>query len=1122
MTRYARLIAHYPYVIILSILCIAVACLVLCVTVVQLPNFQDPKAGFEPRRTDIANRIVAYNNLVDNRNGKVSLTPGREWEYQRQETIRYSTENQTKTRRSTRSGTRLTEQTERHDIVDRSAPHSKNPFFCDIQESYFSLFARIVFTSADGSNLFTASKLKQMCHIEDYHIRTHSTFATNCQTKINKQCCLSWSLGNYVAMLSDKRDCSSITEQDVKMTKDLLTSCAGHYYNTTLKSTCDTDKKSRHFCSGIPKKCIKFQSVYNILHHIADVNFVHPNKQNQEPFLTYAVTFLPVVGGVDSVELFKHIESWPKDFGDEVRVSGANFGIKDTLFNQHLIADSVWLLISGIVIFLLLWLYSLSIFVTIMTFFMMFWSLEMAYLLYIMVFDISFFPYMNLVAVIIILAIGADDVFIYVKVWEMAKSERNNGTFEKIVSDTLKNGSVSMFVTSLTTAAALYCNAFSSITSIKCFSIYAGTAVLCNFVLVVTWMPASIVIYEKWCNCEKLYNPELGPRKNVCYYICKLPQQTYHKISDWCRILFEKLLPFVIIRGKFIWLVALSVLGILGIVVIFFYPRLKLPSSEKFQVFSSDHLMERYDFGLSDQFWFERQQRKQEILPLRFVWGIEATDTGSNLDPTDKGDIVFDGSFDPTTPEAQIWLLNFCQDLRQMDFYQNVGGFEQTNCFFEFFSHFMQQPCSTDFYNQKPCCNYSTSIIKSPDLMQCIPVYIPSLMNSPSVIYNSFTPGPRFTNGRLSALIVEFYSNFHFTTSFPNMSSFYTSVDQFLDEKLKSAPSEIKNGWFISELEFFSVQKSLSDETPMTLGISLIIVTIVTFLTTLNFLISIFAIVSIAFVMFVTIASLTLLGWELNILESVVITVAVGLSIDFTLHIGVSFRNSPDLSKDMRIVSTTSKLGGVVTMAAITTFLAGALMMPSTILAYQKFGTFLMIVISTSWLYAVFFFQSLLCVLGPHGGFGQLHWPSFKFCSRSDKKHVDKTVYLTTESTSSYYPALSSFSEPSQDMEIQSNTHKASLFQHRRSRSRGHYVKAETRSDSPESDRSERKEGQVKFSGGSEIGETASEVRDDWTVSGADDSVFDEPRGLTINELEGRYLSVKPSPIEIHFAESLT
>lgn len=533
--------------------------------------------------------------------------------------------------------------------------------------------------------------------------------------------------------------------------------------------------------------------------------------------------------------------------------------------------------------------------------------------------------------------------------------------------------------------------------------------------------------------------------------------------------------------------------------------------------------MEKYDFGLSNHFWFERHQRNQEIMPLRFVWGIQAADTGSSLDPSDKGDIVMDESFDPTTPEAQVWMLNFCRDLRLTRFYKHIGGIEQTNCFHEFFSMFMQQPCSNEFGIRRPCCNYSTSVIKSEDMTQCAAVYIPSLINSGTVVYNSYSPGPRFIEGRFSALIVEFYSNFHFTTSFQEMSNFYAQVEQFLSEKLKSAPSEIRNGWFVSELEFYSLQKSLGEETPIALGISLIIVIVVTFLTTLNVLISIFAIVSIAFVMFVTIAALTLLGWELNILESVVITVAVGLSIDFTLHVGVSFRNSPDLSNEMRVVSTTSTLGGVITMAATTTFLAGALMMPSTVLAYQKFGTFLMIVISTSFVYALFFFQSLLCVMGPNGGFGQFHWPcpSVNICSRSEKKHVDKTVYLTTESTSSYYPASSSFSEPSQDMEIPSNTPKPSLFQHRRSRSRGHYIQARTRSDSPESDHTGRREGQVKFSEGNTVTKTVAEVKDDTETSRTDDSVFEEPKtpDSGICDTKG---SMKMIPIEIHFKESLT
>lgn len=92
-------------------------------------------------------------------------------------------------------------------------------------------------------------------------------------------------------------------------------------------------------------------------------------------------------------------------------------------------------------------------------------------------------------------------------------------------------------------------------------------------------------------------------------------------------------------------------------------------------------------------------------------------------------------------------------------------------------------------------------------------------------------------------------------------------------------------------------------------------------------------------------------------------------------------------------------MGSPVAMAAFTTMLAGALMMPSTVLAYRRFGTFLLLLVSLAWLYATFFFQSLLRTIGPHGGFGQFHWPASDCCTPSSREHVDKTVYALSEST---------------------------------------------------------------------------------------------------------------------------
>ncbi len=59
--------------------------------------------------------------------------------------------------------------------------------------------------------------------------------------------------------------------------------------------------------------------------------------------------------------------------------------------------------------------------------------------------------------------------------------------------------------------------------------------------------------------------------------------------------------------------------------------------------------------------------------------------------------------------------------------------------------------------------------------------------------------------------------------------------------------------------------------------------------------------------------------------------------------------------------------------------------MPSIILFYIQLGTFLMLVMAMSWLFATFFFQSVCYVAGPQGNFGQIPSP-FKLC-RTHSSH---------------------------------------------------------------------------------------------------------------------------------------
>lgn len=1034
MWCYARILAHYPYVVLIAVLVVSVTCLIVTVTIGDRPNFEEPMAGFEPRGTEISNRLTAYSNLLDD--PELSPVP------QDQDAIIQQLDNKLVYLDTAYQMSNATSPTYR---FKRARQKRRKPFFCDVPDGRW---VKVVYTSVQKDDLFTLSNIKAMCTLEEKYITSKPLYKRNCLRQAdNSKCCRTLSLGNYVSLLMKKPSCSNLTEDDVKSVKNIIQMCVGFYHNFSLGDSCDI----RHSPYGekfgckdkkIPSQCKDFNAVYNIMHFISDRSFQRTDRK-----LTYALSFLPVSFHRvrtsekldDAVNLYLDIESNLDRVGN-VALVGADFGIKDHLFHHYLAKDSKWITVSGVFIFFVIWIYTGSIFLTVMTFLSMFWSLELAYFLYVFVFEIKFFPYINLVTVLLVIAIGADDVFVYSKIWHLAKKERNNGTLEKLVSDTLRHASLSMFVTSLTTAGALFSNVVSPITSIKCFSIYAGTTILCNLVIMVTWTPAAIVAEEKWCNFCFFNSPRI-----------------YKKIHEYYRCFFEKLLPKFILYLRYLWIVLLSTLGIVGGILVFHNPKLRLPTSFHFQMFRDNHLMEMYDQQLRENFWFEKAVGDQNpLMPLTIVWGVENVDNGDKLNPYNKGTVQYDKNFNPSTQQAQIWLRHFCSSLREAGFYRKVTAFEVSNCYIEHFIHFMKMPCTKGEFI---CCRKSFPY-KENIFNACIKKYIPMAMNQELYFADKFSPGLKFRRGKISALVVQFSSNLTFTYKYEVVDAFFKGVNKWVHEKLNMAPDEMRNGWFTSELKFFSIQKSLVEGLPVAFGISVLVATAVTFFTCLNVLITLYAMLTISFTMLVIVASIVLLNWELNILESVIITVAVGLSIDYTLHYGVAYRLAPDLDRQNRAYCSFIRVGSVIFVAALSTFLAGIFMLPSVTLVYQKFGIFLVLVISISWIYSTLFFQSLLNVMGPQGGFGQFHWPSLECCSMSPQSHIDRTVYTMSESTMStsssgyhYHPSIDTNATEHDYLPDRSDSHPGTPYNRTRP---GRYCRPKSESVSPDN-HSERK-----------------------------------------------------------------
>eukprot|EP01013_Petalomonas_cantuscygni_P004608 TRINITY_DN14_c0_g1_i1.p1 TRINITY_DN14_c0_g1~~TRINITY_DN14_c0_g1_i1.p1 ORF type:complete len:1271 (+),score=328.06 TRINITY_DN14_c0_g1_i1:159-3971(+) len=113
----------------------------------------------------------------------------------------------------------------------------------------------------------------------------------------------------------------------------------------------------------------------------------------------------------------------------------------------------------------------------------------------------TIFPGLLQMAIFILLGIGADDIFVMLDAWVRSHSETSSNINESLaikISVVTARAARAMFVTSFTTFAAFVCTAASPIPSISAFGVYTSIAVVLNYLFVITWFPAIVVIWHKY------------------------------------------------------------------------------------------------------------------------------------------------------------------------------------------------------------------------------------------------------------------------------------------------------------------------------------------------------------------------------------------------------------------------------------------------------------------------------------------------------------------------------------------------------------------------------------------------------------------------------------------------
>ncbi|KAI4473838.1 hypothetical protein M0802_015925 [Mischocyttarus mexicanus] len=335
---FSRIVAHHPCIILMTVFLFSCTCLIAPRTIQSLPDFSDPQLGFEARGTVLAQRLTAWQNLVEATKPRGEFTNNPlEYNYYLGQLKRqtdsipqnYSWSSQGILRKKPKSmsrkkgkkyttNTNETEEDTNNDnnnkdewkelselrnrnefnIIEDDKSHNNldsENFFCNLPSSDY---ARVVIgsTKTEEKSLWTMEGVLAQCHI-DAALRANPHFTSLCQIqeehngiKSNK-CCRSWSPANYVALLSNRSSCLGVTENDLIRVEALLRRCAYYYYNMELTSDC----AENHNCQKhVRAECYLHNAVYHLLHYLLDVNFI-PTHVRINSFSKLYISLFPLL-----------------------------------------------------------------------------------------------------------------------------------------------------------------------------------------------------------------------------------------------------------------------------------------------------------------------------------------------------------------------------------------------------------------------------------------------------------------------------------------------------------------------------------------------------------------------------------------------------------------------------------------------------------------------------------------------------------------------------------------------------------------------------------------------------------------------------------------------------------
>jgi predicted RND superfamily exporter protein len=350
---------------------------------------------------------------------------------------------------------------------------------------------------------------------------------------------------------------------------------------------------------------------------------------------------------------------------------------------------------------------------------------------------------------------------------------------------------------------------------------------------------------------------------------------------------------------------------------------------------------------------YKNQVNFEEIDIVFGIKGLDATGFDpNNIFQEKSGNVIYDPNFEVSDPEVQRALLSACLLISNSSELVQPG---KTRCYMQQFKEWLLQK------------RHAFPILNKNNFFLFSAQFIGAMSRSDQNWL--WDVGFDLVNNKTDQMTIK-WVRYHFQTTIVKGRTSFENYNDFLKwnelvEKVnqlspKAQAFHTTHAWDVMITEVVAVSGikwGLIVSAIVALGSILVF--------TGNIVVSILAIVSVLGNIAVMLGCFWIFGWSLGVVEALSITILVGLSVDYCIHIAETYNSKWSESRSNKLRHALTSMGFSVLSGALTTMGAVFILLFCTVQIFVTFGVIIAVNSFLSVVFTLFFFSSLLSAVGP-------------------------------------------------------------------------------------------------------------------------------------------------------------